>query len=114
MLKDQFTKAGGLSGKIVRMPRYTGTASELFVFRDPLLAEIMVTVKERLDQMEEDEEDNAEGNTDEEYEDSEEDEEEEESDDGDDEDDSGEEENEVGGSEESNEEATDSGICISE
>jgi len=32
---------------------------------DPLLAEIMVTVKERLDQMEEDEEDNAEGNTDE-------------------------------------------------
>ena len=86
---------------------------ELFVFRDPLLTEIMVTVKERLDQMEEDEE-NMEGNTDEEDQDSEEDEEEG-SDDGDDEDDSsGEEENEVGGSEESNEEATDSGICISE
>ena len=41
----------------------------LLVFRDPLLAEIMVTVKERLDQMEEDEEDNMEDDTDEEDED---------------------------------------------
>ena len=56
-----------------------------FFFRDPLLCELMVTVKERLDQMEEDEED-VDGESEEEDEES--DEEEEDHDDGDDEDDS--------------------------
>ena len=93
--------------RLIRLKEHGSHQMNLLVFRDPLLAEIMVTVKERLDQMEEDEEDNTEDDTDEEDEESEEDEG---SDDGDDEGDSGEEENEVGGSEES----TDSGICISE
>ena len=81
-----------------------------FFFRDPLLCELMVTVRERLDQMEEDEED-MDGESEEEDEESDE---EEDHDDGDDEDDSSAEEDGEGGHVGSNDETTDSGICISE